>query len=209
MALDEVLDEHEQSERVLAWLRRNGAGLIGGILLGLAAIYGWKWWQAREAAEQAAAAARYRSAVDAIAAGNLAERSTLQSLEPGLYRTLGSLAVAKAQVGQNKRDEAIATLRAIRTEDPALADVVNERLARLLIDAGQGAEAIKLVSASEAPAMLEVQGDAHFALGQRDQARASYERALKRLDVDAPQRRLIELKLTQVGGTPTTPEARS
>lgn len=209
MALDEVLDEHEQSERVLAWLRRNGAGLIGGILLGLAAIYGWKWWQAREAAEQAAAAARYRSAVDAIAAGNLAERSTLQSLEPGLYRTLGSLAVAKAQVGQNKRDEAIATLRAIRTEDPALADVVNERLARLLIDAGQGAEAIKLVSASEAPAMLEVLGDAHFALGQRDQARASYERALKRLDVDAPQRRLIELKLTQVGGTPTTPEARS
>lgn len=209
MALDEVLDEHEQSERVLAWLRRNGAGLIGGILLGLAAIYGWKWWQAREAAEQAAAAARYRSAVDAIAAGNLAERSTLQSLEPGLYRTLGSLAVAKAQVAQNQRDEAIATLRAIRTEDPALADVVNERLARLLIDAGKGAEAIKLVSASEAPAMLEVQGDAHFALGQRDRARASYERALKRLDVDAPQRRLIELKLTQVGGTPTTPEARS
>lgn len=209
MALDEVLDEHEQSERVLAWLRRNGAGLIGGILLGLAAIYGWKWWQAREATEQAAVAARYRSAVDAIAAGNLAEQSKIQSLEPGLYRTLGSLAVAKAQVAQNKRDEAIATLRAIRTEDPALAMIVNERLARLLVDAGQGAEALKLVGSSDAPAMLEVQGDAHFALGQRDQARASYERALKRLEVDAPQRRLIELKLTQVGGTPTTPEARS
>lgn len=209
MALDELLDEHEQSERVLAWLRRNGAGLIGGILLGLAAIFGWKWWQAREAAEQAAASARYQSVVAAIAAGNPAEAAKLQSLEPGLYRTLGSLALAKAQVAQERHDEAIATLRSIRTEDPALAAVVNERLARLLVDAGKGAEALKLVGASDTPGMLEVRGDAHFALGERDEARASYERALARLDVGAPQRRLIELKLTQVGGTPTTPEARS
>lgn len=209
MALDELLDEHEQSERVLAWLRRNGVGLIGGILLGLAAIFGWKWWQARQDAEQAAASLRFRTAVEAVSAGNLAERSKLESLEPDLYRTLGSLVVAKEQVEQNKRDDAIATLRAIRTEDPALAAVVNERLARLLIDAGKGAEALKLVASSDAPAMLEVQGDAHLALGQRDRARDSYERALKRLEVDAPQRRLIELKLTQVGGIPTTPEARS
>ncbi|GHA74169.1 YfgM family protein [Cognatilysobacter bugurensis] len=209
MALDDVLDEHEQSERVLAWLRRNGAGLIGGILLGLAAIFGWKWWQARQAAEQAAASLRYRTAVEAISAGNLAEQSKLQSLEPGLYRTLGSLAVAKAQLAQNKRDDAIATLRTIRAEDPALAAIVNERLARLLIDAGKGADALKVIGTSESPAMLEVQGDAHLAVGQKDRARDSYERALKRLEVDAPQRRLIELKLTQVGGTPTTPEARS
>jgi predicted negative regulator of RcsB-dependent stress response len=209
MALDELLDEHEQSERVLAWLRRNGVGLVGGILLGLAAIFGWKWWQARQDAELAAASLQYRTAVDAVASGNLAERSKIESLELGLYRTLGSLAVAKEQVEQGKRDDAIATLRAIRTEDPALAIVVVQRLARLLIDAGQGAEALKLVGSSDAPGMLELQGDAHLALGQRERARDSYERALKRLEVDAPQRRLIELKLTQVGGTPTTPEARS
>lgn len=209
MALDEVLDEHEQSERVLAWLRRNGAGLVGGILLGLAAIFGWKWWQSRQDAEQAAASLQYQTAVDAVASGNLAERSKIESLESGLYRTLGSLAVAKAQVEQGQRDDAIATLRAIRAEDPVLAAVVNERLARLMIDADQGAEALKLVGSSDAPGMLELAGDAHLALGQRDRARDSYERALKRLEVDAPQRRLIELKLTQVGGTPTTPEARS
>lgn len=209
MALDELLDEHEQSERVLAWLRRNGAGLIGGILLGLAAIYGWKWWQARQETEQAAASLQFRTTVEAIAAGELADAARLQSLEPGLYRTLGSLAFAKAQVEQNKRDDAIATLRAIRTEDPALGAIVKERLARLLIDTGKGAEALKLIGASDAPAMLELQGDAHLALGQRDRARQSYERALKRLEVDAPQRRLIELKLTQVGGTPITSEARS
>src|SRR3546814_7567995 len=49
MAIDDLLDEHEQSERVLAWLRSNGAGIIGGVILGLALIIGWKWWGSRQA----------------------------------------------------------------------------------------------------------------------------------------------------------------
>lgn len=209
MALDDLLDEHEQSERVLAWLRRNGAGLVGGILLGLAVIYGWKWWQARQASEQAAAATRYQAAVDAIAAGNLAEQSKIQAFEPGLYRTLGSLAVARAQVEQNQRDAAIETLRSIRPEDPALGAIVNERLARLLIDAKKAQDALKLLESAQTAGALEVRGDAYFALGQPDRARDSYNRALTLLEVDAPQRRLVELKLTQVGGTPPKPEART
>ena len=67
MALDDLLDEHEQSERVQDWLRRNGAGLIGGVVLGLAAIGGWQWWQREHDARQLAAADQYQQAVDGIA----------------------------------------------------------------------------------------------------------------------------------------------
>jgi predicted negative regulator of RcsB-dependent stress response len=209
MALDDILDEHEQSERVLAWLRRNGAALIGGIALGLAAIYGWKWWQARQAAEQAAAATRYQAAVEAITAGNLAEQKKLESLDPGLYRTLGALAMAGEQARKDQRGAAIETLRSVRAEDPALAAIVNERLARLLIDAKQAEAALKLLEPIDTVGALEARGDAYFALNQRERARESYSRALTRLEVDAPQRRLLELKLTQVGGTPSEPEART
>ena len=59
MAIDDLLDEHEQSERVLAWLRANGAGLIGGIGLGLAAIFGWKWWDQQQLQQAHATADRY------------------------------------------------------------------------------------------------------------------------------------------------------
>lgn len=209
MALDDLLDEHEQSERVLAWLRRNGFALIGGIALGLAAIYGWKWWQARQEAEQAAAATRYQAVVEAVAAGNLAEQKKLKTLEPGLYRTLGSLAVAGTQVRQNQRDAAIETLRSIKAGDPVLAAIVDERLARLLIDAKQAQAALKLLEPMDTASALEVRGDAYFALNQHERARENYSRALTRLEVDAPQRRLLELKLTQVGGTPSKPEART
>ena len=57
MAIDDLLDEHEQSERVRTWLRNNGAGLIGGVVLGLAVIVGWQWWQ-RQQAQQAEAGRR-------------------------------------------------------------------------------------------------------------------------------------------------------
>lgn len=209
MAMDDLLDEHEQSERVLAWLRRNGAALVGGIVLGLALIYGWKWWQARQASEQAAAATRYQAAVEAISSGNLAEKAKIEAFEPGLYRTLGSLAVANAQLEQSQRDAAIETLRSIRVEDPALRAIVDERLARLLIDADQAEAALKLLAPIDTVGALETKGDAYFALGQRERARESYSRALTQLEVDAPQRRLLELKLTQVGGTPSKPEART
>ena len=40
MAIDDLLDEHEQSERVRTWLRQNGAGIFGGVVLALAVIGG-------------------------------------------------------------------------------------------------------------------------------------------------------------------------
>ena len=41
--------------------------------------------------------------------------------------------------------------------------------------------------------------------GVADEARAAYAQALAHLDVAAPQRRLVELKLIQVGGSPPSP----
>lgn len=210
MALDDPLDEHEQSERVLEWLRRNGAGLVGGIVLGLAAIGGWKWWEHHQATQQAMAASQYQAAVDAIEANDSKAQAKVKALDAsGAYYPLASLELAKSQVAAGRRDAAIATLRAAKTVDPALAQVINQRLARLLIDAKQADAALKLMDAATSPGALEVRGDAQFALGQHDRARETYQQALAKLDVASPNRRVLELKLTEVGGTLANPEAKS
>jgi predicted negative regulator of RcsB-dependent stress response len=209
MAIDDLLDEHEQSERVLEWLRRNGGGLIGGILLGLAAIGGWKWWQQHETTQQSAAATQYQAAADAIAIKQPGAEDKVKALPQGLYHTLASLQLAKAQVAAGHRAEAIATLRAAKPSEPALAQVVNERLARLLIDAKQAGAALEIIGSATTPTALEVRGDAQFALGQRDRARDTYQQALTKLDVASPHRRLLELKLTEVGGTLAKSEPKS
>jgi predicted negative regulator of RcsB-dependent stress response len=124
--------------------------------------------------------------------------------------TLAAMQLSKAQLAAGQRDAAIATLRGAHPSDPALASITTQRLARLLIDAGKAAEALRLLPGDSTDAeMLQVRGDAQFALGHRDEARATYQQALTRLDVGAPQRRLVELKLIQVGGTPPKPEAKS
>lgn len=209
MAIDDLLDEHEQSERVLQWLRNNGAGLIGGILLGLAAIGGWKWWEHRGEQRRMDVAARYQAAVDAIDAKDPQAEAKVKAVEGGTFAALAALELARSQVEAKKTEAAIATLRGIRTDDPAIAEIVNQRLARLLIDSKQADAALKLVATATSPSAIEVRGDAHFALGQLEQARASYAQALVGLDVASPQRRLLELKLTEVGGTPAKPEAKS
>ncbi|RPI33760.1 MAG: hypothetical protein EHM67_15065, partial [Hyphomicrobiaceae bacterium] len=61
------------------------------------------------------------------------------------YAALAGLQLAKAQVDAGQRDAAIATLRALRSDDPALSVDLQSRLARLLTDAGKPAEALKVL----------------------------------------------------------------
>jgi len=209
MAIDELLDEHEQSERVREWLRRNGSALVFGIALGLAAIGGWQWWQRHQADQQSKAASDYQAAVDAIQANDKAAGAKVQAVPEGIFRALAQLELAKSQLQANQNDAAITTLRSVRTNDPALTAIVNQRLARVLIDAKQADAALKLVANGDSMVVLEIRGDAQLALGQRDQARDSYSKALLKAEVGTPQRRLMELKLIQAGGTPPKTESQS
>lgn len=206
MAIDEIYDDHEQSERVRDWLRRNALGLLGGIGLGLALIWGWNWWQGHQQGQRVETGNRYQAVVAAIAAGDLEQaRTQAAALPSGTFQALAALDLAKAQFEGGDGEGAIATLRAADRSDPALAPVINHRLALLLLDAGQAEEAAGLLAGSGEPVSLETLGDAQLALGRRDDARQSYEAALAALGAEAPQRRLLELKLIDAGGEPAQP----
>ena len=204
MAIDDLLDEHEQSERVRSWLRNNGAGLLGGVVLGLAVILGWQWWQKDQAGKKEQAYQSYQTAVEGLAKGDLKKtQGAVDALvkEDELYADVAGLQLAKAQIQAGERDAAIATLRTL-TPDDALRPLVNLRLARLLIDAGKHDEALKVLDESDDASSLEVRGDALLATGKTKEAQDAYIRALTTLDAVSPQRRLVELKLIDAGGTP-------
>ena len=205
MAIDDIFDEHEQSRRVQDWLRRNGAGLVGGVLLGLGLVYGWRWWQDRRLQEDVRAADRYQKAVDAVQARGAGAAAEVAGLPQGTYRSLASLALARAQADAGKPDEAIATLRAALPPQGPLREVVELRIARLLLDGGKPDAALGTVK-GESAAAEELRGDVRVAQGRRDDAREAYRKALARAEVGSPQRNVIELKYIQVGGVPASPK---
>lgn len=207
MAIDELLNEHEQSEQVRNWLRNNALGLIGGVGLGLAVIAGWQWWQNQRQQASMDVSARYAQAVESFENGKIPDdkgRAQLAGIGKGnpTLGTLAALQLAKAQVEAGKRDDAIATLRGLSNVDPDLRPVVNQRLARLLVDAGKAKDALALLDDDRDSAMLETRGDAQFALGDRAKAQDAYRKALALIDVGAPQHRLVTIKLIEAGGIP-------
>ena len=135
-------------------------------------------------------------------------KATAANLQKGPFATLAALDLAKAEAMVGKRDEAIASLRAAKP-DAELASVVRERLARLLLDAGKADEALRILADADDPAGLGARGDAHLALGQHDQARGDYDKALALTTVGSPMRRVLELKLSEVGGAPAQAKAGS
>ncbi len=206
MAIDDLLDEHEQGERVRSWLRKNGAVMAGGVALGVAAIVGWQWWSARQGTAHAAANTRYAAFVADVRAGKLdkAKADVAGLKDSVVYDELAALRLAKAQSEAGKTDDAIATLRGV-PGDSRLRPLVEVRLARLLVEGGKAADALALLDKAADSAALEAKGDALAALGRKEQARDAYGKALVGLDVAAPERRLVELKLTDVGGTVAMP----
>jgi len=208
MAIDDLLDEHEQSERVRTWLRKNGAGLIGGIALGIGAIIGWQWWTKQHSNDLALANSHYDAVLKSIQAKQLDKASkdmaALQQGPTNIYAELAALRLAKAQADDDKYDQALATLRGLKAEGE-LKLLIDQRVARLLIQTGKSDEALKLLASADDNQSLEIRGDALIAQGKRDAAREAYAKSLTTLDVAAPQRRLLETKLMDAGGTVPNP----
>ena len=211
MAVDELLDEHEQGERVRQWIRQNAIGIIGGIAIALAVVYAWGKWQEHLQGQRFEKADAYDAVVDAAVAGDLEKaRATAAAagLDEGIYATLVPLDIAAAQVRAGEGAAAIETLSAVRDADPALAPVVARRLAVLLVDAGRADEALAALGDARDPASLEVRGDAERAAGRLEQARRAYADALAALDEAAtPQRNLLRIKLIDAGGSPAADDA--
>ncbi len=212
MAIDDLLDEHEQGERVRTWLRQNGAGIFGGVVLGIGAIAGWQWWQKDQVNKLAEANAHYEAVTRSLQSSDLDEAAkqvtALESGKAGIYADLAALELAKAQVEAGKAEDAIKTLQALKAEGE-FKMLIDQRIARLLIETGKPADALALLGNAEDSAGLEIRGDALIAQDKRDEARELYRQSLGRLDVAAPQRRLLETKLADAGGTVADPAAEN
>lgn len=202
----ELMDEHEQGERVRAWLRENGASIITGIAIGVAGIAGWQWWTSSAASHRAAASAQYAALGKAVDAN---DRQGIEAMVKSLrgefadtpYAVLGAFDLADQQLLGGETQAAVQTLReaVAGATDPALKALAEARLARTLLAAGDAEGALGVIGPAEGGGELELRGDALRALGRKDEAVAEYQKALAAYGDNLPTRRMVEMKLLDLG----------
>jgi predicted negative regulator of RcsB-dependent stress response len=209
--VDDYLSDREQEEALRNWWRDNWRWIIGGIVLGLALLGGWRYWLTYREQRALDAAKIYAELDTALNARNVDQAQRLltdlaDKHAGSAYTQQGRLRLAKHQVDSGKLDEAQKLLQAVAesADDKELAHIASLRSARLLIAQGKHDEALARLDAEKAGAFAaqvrEARGDALAAKGDEEGARAEYAAALAANADARVDRTLIELKLQDVGG---------
>lgn len=189
---DKPMEQYTDDERVedlKKWWHENGVSIIVGIALGVAAIFGWRYWIShRDAQAERASLAydRFIQAVEKPDADQARQRgqALLADFPNSTYAALATLRLAKLAVDNN--DQALAMQQLQWVIDHAklaeLQDIARLRLVRVLFATGQFAEAEKRLeqvnTTSLATERDELRGDLYLAGHDPAKARTAYAEAL-------------------------------
>ena len=208
MAYD--LEEQEQLAELKAWWKQYGKLVtlaIAAFLVGLAAVQGWRYY--RDAQAQAAVAL-YGQLEEADQAGDgkkvrAIAAQIVAKYESTAYAVLGSLVAARHAFATGDLAEAKARLQwvAENSREEEIRDVARLRLAAVLLDEKQYAEALKLVEQKPVESMVgpyaDTKGDILAAQGKLAEARRAYQLALDMSEANSPYRATLQLKLDALG----------
>lgn len=184
--------EEEQLDALKRWWKENGQSTIIGLVLGIAVILGWNYWQDHKKAQAEQASSLYSQLILAIetekkdSAEKLAERIREQHPKTE-YAAYSGLLLAKLKVQQGDVAKAQTILKDIATgSNKELSNIAKIRQVRLMLASGQYEQGLQLIndvdpatSSSFSGNYDELVGDLYVALDRLDQARSSYQKALE------------------------------
>ncbi|WP_296225038.1 YfgM family protein [Ralstonia sp. UBA689] len=210
MAYD--LEEQEQLESLKHWWRDNGnvvTWIAIVVLLAVAAWFGWKNWQRKQAGEASVLYEQVEKAVDSKDAGKIKRAATDMEDKFGgtPYAQMAALAAAKALYEANDAAGAKAQLQwaVDHARDDEYKALAKLRLAGLLLDEKAYDQGLALVSGDVAPAFAALyadrRGDLLAAQNKTEDARAAYKLALEKFGpADGSARQIVQFKLDALGG---------
>ncbi len=210
--MDVYSTDEETVEKLRSWWSENGPWIVGGIALGALALFGWRYWIEWREQTLADASERYERLVQAAEAGEYARalelaREIRDVRIPTPYADLAALAIARTAVAEGDSPEARAQLQRVidGSDDPISVHLARLRLARILLATDDLAAARALATpvdgAAFAPLYAELRGDIALAAGDREAAIAAYREAIEAVGDDLGDRRLLELKLNDLGAS--------
>jgi predicted negative regulator of RcsB-dependent stress response len=202
--------EQEQLEELKAWWKEHGKLVILAAIGCALAIAGLQGWRHYSYTRSVAAATLYEQLDQAERAG---DRNKVRDIAGQILGNYGStpygafaaMSAARASFESGDLAEAKSRLAWVveHAREDAVRDIARLRLAGVLLDEKNYAEALKLLETKPAEAMTglyaDLRGDVLLAQGNRTEARNAYQLALDRSEAGSPYRATIQLKLDALG----------
>lgn len=204
------LEEQERIDALKAWWKQHGNTVTLGIALFaavMAGIQGWRWYKQKQNVEAVAIYQAVQAGAQANDVKKIREAAgaIMEKYPSTAYATRAALEAARANYESGDAQSAKAQLQWV-TENASEAqarDVARLRLAGVLLDEKNYAEAVKLLETKHDEAFdglyADVKGDVMAAQGKMAEARTAYQTALSKIDEKSTYRKFIELKLDGLG----------
>ncbi len=181
----EQYTDDERVEDLKKWWQENGVSIIVGIALGVAAIFGWRYWVSHRDAQANQASLAYDAFIEAVEKPDTDQarqrgQGLLADFPNSAYAALATLRLAKLAVDNGDQATAIQQLQWVidHAKLAELQDIARLRLARVFFAAGQLTEAEKLLArvntASLTAEREELRGDLALAGNDPAKARTAY-----------------------------------
>jgi predicted negative regulator of RcsB-dependent stress response len=184
--------EEEQVEALKRWWKENSTSTIVGIVMGIAIILGWNYWLDYKKERAAQASQAYGQLLKALdsdkkdSAEKLAQ-NIQQQFKGSEYAAYSGLLQAKLKSQQGDFAAAKQILKTIAAEsNKDLSNIAKIRLVRLLLATGEYEQGLQIINEVDAKAAAsysanydELVGDLYVALDRLDEARTSYQNALR------------------------------
>lgn len=200
--------DHEQAERLAAWWKQYGPSAIAGVAIGLALLFGYRYWTQYQEQHRVDASALYEQLL-AMRAQKPAEATGVAQQLMEEYRTtpyagMAALALARLRYEAGDRAAARSALSwALSNADGATVHAARLRLARLYLETGELDAAQTLLEVKDMggfePEYYESRGDLLRARGRRAEARDAYREAVRRTPAASGYLRLLTMKLDDLG----------
>ena len=208
--MDIYTTEEQQVAAIKKWWHENKWSLIGGVVIGVGALWGGRAWLDNQQNYSEAASTIYQLMLDDVSQGKNDDAATqgaqlLGQFSDTAYSALAALMMAK--IKQEDGDAAAASAHLRWALDNSKEDAVRHearlRLAKLMMAEKKYDEALNFLDGIDAgvyeSTYEQLKGDLYVAMGQPESARSAFMRALASAAPEERGRELLQIKLDNLG----------
>lgn len=200
-------NENEQVDALRRFFANNGKALAVGVVLGIGALAGWRYWSSHQDSSSREVSAHYQqltSALDGNKPQTLEAVAKFASDNSNTYGALASLDLAKQYVDKNELAKAATQLQSgiKHTQNANLQAVMNLRLARIQLQQKQADEALKTLDSIKGEGwtaiVADIRGEALLSKGDKQGARDAWSKGIDS-EASPALKEMMQMKMNNLG----------